>query len=189
MNKLNFSLCLLGLTLVGYESAVANAHSIQLHSDFSSINRSNNQTELTWCELPKILVQAQTSEPIQTQPGPKEMQVELLSARVTDRVLTVTIRYITQDVSFINTNYPIEEVSFIEDDTAKQHSVLQDSPGKYLASPKYASGSKELINLSLNSNSKAEIAWFKFPAPSPDAKTISINIPEVVPFDGVTIQR
>ncbi|MEM8777516.1 MAG: hypothetical protein AAGF26_01325 [Cyanobacteria bacterium P01_G01_bin.49] len=121
------------------------------------------------------------------------MQVELLSAKVTGQILTVTIRYVPgENASFASTNYPIKEVSYIEDATAKQYSVLQDESGLYLASPKSNTSSQrrgEMINLGVSSSGGPKIAWFKFPAPPSEAQTISINIPEVAPFDGVAIQQ
>ena len=202
MTKLNiFSLVLFCLTLISCNSIAANTPQTQLKNDnsFSSttsnlstenkIKSVDNQAEVT--QKPQsVAQQTQSSAPIQIQPGPKEMQVELLSAKVTGKVLTVTIRYVPgENVSFASTNYPIEQVSYIEDATAKQYGVLQDQSGLYLASPKTGKSSNEIINLGVSSSSGAAIAWFKFPAPSPEAQTVSINIPQVAPFDGVTIQR
>ena len=127
---------------------------------------------------------AQASEPIATQPGPKQTQVELVSTKVTGKILTVTLRYLPrEDESITSINYLIEQVSYIEDDTGKQVGVLQNEQEEYLASPR----SGNLINFAVASD--PAIVWFKYPVPSPETQTISINIPEVVPFDGVPVQR
>ncbi len=137
-----------------------------------------------------------TSEAIDTQPGPGGTHVQLLSAKVAGQILNVTILYVKPDEDYGNTgvNYPIDDVSYIDDNTAQQYGVLKNESGKYLASPKQRETSNsnevDLEEISLRVYSgKSEPAWFKFPAPSPETQTISINIPEVGPFVGVPVQR
>lgn len=139
----------------------------------------------------KLAQQTQSTGPIQTQPGSNGMQAELLSVQVTGEILTVTIRYVVgEDIKLASTNYPIKEVNYTDDATARQYGVLKDAEEKYLASPKSPAviQAGEIINVALTS-SGSEIAWFKFPAPPPEVQTISINIPEVAPFVGVEVQR
>ena len=116
------------------------------------------------------------------------MPVELITTKVTGKILTVTLRYLPPidggDLLY-STGYPPEQVSYIEDATAKQYGILQDESGSYLASPL----STKTGNLNIDVISSPLIVWFKFPAPSPEAQTISINIPDVAPFDGVPVQR
>ena len=61
--------------------------------------------------------------------------------------------------------------------------MLKDNDGKWLASP--INGKDLWVQLA---NSPV-IVWFKFPAPAATSKTVSINIPEVAPFDGVPVTR
>lgn len=125
-----------------------------------------------------------TSEPVQTQFGPNGSEVDLMTAKVTGDIMTVTLRYRTLPNESMRTNYSIEEVSYIDDATSTRYGVVQDQTDAWLASPKNAVG-----NISININNDSEIAWFKFPAPPPTAQTISINVPEVSPFDGVSVER
>ncbi len=125
-----------------------------------------------------------SAEPAQTQYGPDNAEVDLMSAKVTGDIMTVTLRYRTMPDESMGTNYPIEEVSYIDDASSKRYGVLQDEAEDWLASPKNAVG-----NISINIYDDAEITWFKFPAPPPEAQTISINVPEVSPFDGVSVER
>ena len=124
------------------------------------------------------------SEPVQTQFGPDGSEVDLMTAKVTGDIMTVTLRYRTQPNERMRTNYPIEEVSYIDDATSTRYGVVQDQTDTWLASPKNAAG-----NISININNDSEIAWFKFPAPAPETQTISITVPEVSPFDGVSVER
>ncbi|MGF1481933.1 MAG: hypothetical protein ACFB4I_21045 [Cyanophyceae cyanobacterium] len=125
------------------------------------------------------------AQPVQTQYGPDSSEVDLMPVKVTGDVMTVTVRYRSQNQESLSTRYPIAEVSYIDDATSKRYGVVQDQAGSWLASPKGSPDDSIRINIYDNS----AIAWFKFPAPPPEAQTISINIPEVSPFDGIEVER
>ncbi|MGC1310310.1 MAG: hypothetical protein WA885_24030 [Phormidesmis sp.] len=144
-----------------------------------TVQRNALETESTTDLAPKL-----ASEPAQTQYGPDNSEVDLMAAKVTGDIMTVTLRYRTLPNESLRTNYSINEVSYIDDATSKRYGVVQDESGAWLASPKNSVG-----NISININNNAEITWFKFPAPPPEAQTISINVPEVSPFDGVSVER
>lgn len=119
---------------------------------------------------------------IQTQPGPEGSQVALNKVAVTGDVLTVQVTYSGAK----GWSYPpVEDISVIDDATAQRIGVLKDNAGKPLASPLDGEGKKLWVNLSRS----PVIAWFKFPAPAATSKTVSVNIPEVAPFDGVPVTR
>jgi hypothetical protein len=132
---------------------------------------------------------AQASEVIETQPGPENASVELIKTKVTGQVLSVTLRYVPNTTTDID--IPLDLVNYIDDDTAKQYGVLKDESGKYLASPIYADDSSKIyVKLySEGDGGGPVVVWMKFPAPSPQTKSVSINIPGVGPFDGVPLQR
>lgn len=119
---------------------------------------------------------------IQTEQGPKGAQVALNKVKVTGDVMTVQLTY---------TGGPgvpqvkLSDVSLIDDTTAQRIGVLKDNDGKWLASPLSGNGD----SLSINLFESPAIVWFKFPAPPATSKTVSINIPDVVPFDGVPVTR
>ena len=122
------------------------------------------------------------AQAIQTQPGPKGSQVALQRVAVTGDVLTVQLAY----SGGTGYSHPkLDEISIIDDATAKQLGVLKDNAGSWLAAPKGAGGN----DLSVSLQNTPTIIWFKTPAPPATSKTVSINVPEVGPFDGVPVTR
>lgn len=120
---------------------------------------------------------------IQTQPGPNGSQVALNKVAVTGDVMTVQLTYTGGNGSQY---LKVDDISVIDDASARQIGVLKDTAGKPLAAP-LSSASKE--NLSFQLGRSPQIVWLKFPAPPATSKTISINLPGVVPFDGVPVTR
>lgn len=124
---------------------------------------------------------------IQTQAGPGGTQVALVRAQVTGDVLTVQLSYQPADDSYDSHDVPLDQVSVIDDATAQRYGVLRDAEKRWQASP-LASNDERVARLILN-DARPSVAWFKFPAPPATSKTVSINIPDVGPFDGVVVQR
>lgn len=120
---------------------------------------------------------------IQTQPGPKGSQVALNKVAVTGDILTVQLTY-NGGTDWQTPD--LKDVSVIDDATAQRIGVLKDGEGNYLASP-INGGVKSVLGFKLGAG--PQIVWFKFPAPPATSKTISINVPDVVPFDGVPVTR
>jgi hypothetical protein len=121
---------------------------------------------------------------IQQQPGPYGSQVSLTRAAVTGDVLTVQLSY---DGGKPYWSYiPVDRVSVIDDATSQQLSVLKDGQGNPLAAPLGTDGKQVRAATGQGSPS---VVWFKFPAPPATSRTVSINIPEVGPFDGVPVTR
>jgi hypothetical protein len=120
--------------------------------------------------------------------GPEGSEVSLVRARVTGNVLTVELSYRTPDqgTSWDSYYFDVDEVSVIDDTTSQRYGVLKDNAEAWMASPLDNDGKR--IRIQTN-DGKPSVVWFKFPAPPATASTISINIPEVSPFDGVTVQR
>lgn len=127
--------------------------------------------------------QAPAPAALQTQAGPSGSQVSVTRAQVTGDVLTVQLSY--SGPAAFNDVFLINEVSVVDDATAQKYSVLQSADGALMASPLFM-GNR--INVTVPQNQPA-VVWFKFPAPPPTSPTVSINIPNVGPFDGVTVSR
>lgn len=119
---------------------------------------------------------------IQSQPGPDGSQVDLLKVAVTGDVLTVTLRC-TGPEKYNSKSMALDKISVIDDATAQRIGVLKDNDGKWLASN--VSGNY----LGTACEAKPSIFWAKFPAPPATSKTVSINFPEIAPFDGVPVTR
>lgn len=119
---------------------------------------------------------------IQTQPGPKGSQVALNKVAVTGDVMTVQLSYVGGSGY---TSPELDQISVIDDATAQRISILKDNGGKWMAAPLNSSAKELWIGMGRD----PVIVWMKFPAPPATSKTVSINIPEVAPFDGVPVTR
>lgn len=119
---------------------------------------------------------------IQSQPGPDGSQVDLLKVAVTGDILTVTLR--CSGTEKINSKaFGLKDISVIDDATSQRIGVLKDGEGNWLASK--VAGNAIMTECTV----KPGVFWAKFAAPSAGAKTVSINLPEVAPFDGVPVTR
>lgn len=123
-----------------------------------------------------------TQTAIQSQAGPGGSQVELLTAKVTGDILTVTFRC-TGPEKYNTESFLLDDISIIDDATSQRIAVLKDNDGKWLASNPSAN------RISANCGTPPGILWAKFPAPPATSQTISINLPETAPFDGVPVTR
>lgn len=112
--------------------------------------------------------------------------MDLTRVQVTGNLLTVELRYSpvagATAPQFVYLNLP--EVSVIDDTTSQRFGVLQDEAKTWMAAPMDG----QRISLLLR-NGQPGVVWFKFPAPPATSPTVSINIPNVSPFDGVPVQR
>jgi len=143
---------------------------------------------------PSPLVQAAPAPVAVTQPvaaiatgaGPEGSQVSLVKARVTGNVLTVELSYRNPDPSWQAYYFDVDQVSVIDDTTSQRYGVLKDNTESWMASPLATDGKRIRVQ---TKDGKPSVVWFKFPAPPASSSTVSINIPDVSPFDGVTVQR
>lgn len=125
---------------------------------------------------------------IQSQPGPDGAQVDLLKVAVTGDILTVTMRCSSEDRH--NTEmFRITDISVIDDATSQRLGVLKDNAGNALVSKFNKGAQPQYDYMSAQCEQKPGVIWAKFPAPPSTTKTVSINFPEVAPFDGVPVTR
>ena len=124
-----------------------------------------------------------------TQPGPKGTQAALTKVRVTGDILTVELQFTQPAAADSNSETvraEIDQVSYIDDATSRKYNVLKDQAGLYMALP--LDYSKKSVSVNVRKTGPA-IMSFKFPAPPATSSTISLSLPEVGSFDGITIQR
>lgn len=124
-----------------------------------------------------------------TQPGPKGTQVALTKARVIGDILTVELQAslpATADANVETVRAEIDQVSYIDDATSRKYNVLKDQSGLYMALP--LDYSKKSVAADARKSGPG-IMSFKFPAPPATSSTISLSLPDVGSFDGITIQR
>jgi len=134
-----------------------------------------------------------TTVAIQSQPGPEGRSVDLLRASVAGDVLSVVLSYRAGPGNRSNgrrwhnsSQIKIDEVSAIDDATSQRLGVLKDDRGQWMAAPL---ASDEPDEVKIEAGDEDVQAWFKFPAPSAGAKTVSINIPGAGSFDAVPVAR
>ncbi|MDU0369623.1 hypothetical protein ACFPAF_04390 [Hymenobacter endophyticus] len=124
-----------------------------------------------------------------TQPGPKGTQVALTKARVIGDILTVELQAslpATADGNYETVRADIDQVSYIDDATSRKYNVLKDQSGLYMALP--LDYSKKSVAADARKSGPG-IMSFKFPAPPATSTTISLSLPGMGSFDGITIQR
>ncbi len=125
---------------------------------------------------------------IQSQPGPDGSQVDLLSAKVTGDILTVTLRCSSAE-KYQSESLRVSQISVIDDATSQRIGVLKDAEGNEMVSNLSTVGNAENHSMSVDCTKNPGVIWAKFPAPPATSKTISLTLPSIAPFDGVPIQR
>jgi hypothetical protein len=125
---------------------------------------------------------------IQSQPGPGGSQVDLLKVSVTGDILTVTMRCSSEERNN-SEMFRIANISVIDDATSQRLGVLKDNTGNALVSDFNKASQSQYDYLRADCEQKPGVIWAKFPAPPPTSTTVSINFPEVAPFDGVPVTR
>src|SRR5262245_33668487 len=126
---------------------------------------------------------------IATRQGPDGLEVDLARVGFAGDLMTIELRYRNPTAKEIWLDmFRLDQVSFIDDATSKRYSVVKDQSGQYMASPFSRLGDGS-INPHYVKENGYSIVWFKFPAPPTTTQNISINIPNVSPFDGIRIQR
>jgi hypothetical protein len=197
MRTYNIAFATFLLSLVLFLGCSSNSHAVG-----GSVDPTPQKTDSQAVESRGVIRQtptpqspATTSPPdrfkaIATRPGSGGLEVDLTDVAVSGDVLTVSLRYRNMTHRYATVRFPIEEVSIIDDATSRRYGVLRDQSGQYIAAPLYRESS---VKLTVKSQKQIpgiyEVAWFKFPAPPPEAQTISINVPKVAPFDNIRIQR
>jgi hypothetical protein len=130
---------------------------------------------------------------IATRLGAGGLEVDLMRAGVTGDLFAVELRFRNSNKGYGNhrdIQFPIEQVSLVDDATSRRYSVLKDQTGQYMAAPMIDWEGKPIQSIYLRIDPESDgIMWFKFPAPPPQAQTVSINIPRIAPFDNIRIQR
>lgn len=125
---------------------------------------------------------------IQSQPGPDGSQVDLLSVKVTGDILTVTLRCSSQE-KHNRESLRVNQISVIDDATSQRIGVLKDNEGGAMVSNLSRSSNSDYDTMGVDCTSKPGVMWAKFAAPPATSKTVSINFPNIAPFDGIAVQR
>ncbi len=128
---------------------------------------------------------------LQTQYGPDGLELDLLSAKVSGNVLSVSMMLRNpNEKGYPGVTFALEEVNYIDNVKSQKYSVLKDEKGKWLAAPlaELARGNEKLFGTSVTVGpGKRTVFWYKFPAPPEGVTKIEINIPEFSPFIDTTM--
>lgn len=133
---------------------------------------------------------------LQTQYGPDGMEVDLVRAKISGKVLSVVFAFRNVGKDSAKVQYYIADVHYIDNTESKKYHVLKDEKETWLAGPiefvRQHSGGKwnkiAVTNVYLNTGEK-KIIWYKFPPPPDGVTHIQINLPDISPFDDVEITR
>ena len=77
------------------------------------------------------------------------------------------------------------EVALIDAAGGKKYEVLKDEKGAYISSSRAGWPDRWEAHMGPGAS---QVIWMKFPAPPPEVKTITLQIPQVPPFDDLQIQ-
>lgn len=117
-----------------------------------------------------------------SQPGPDGTQLDLISAKVTGDILTITLRCSGPE-TVNHESFELSEVSIIDNTTAQRISVLRDDGGKWMATD------ADDRTMAVGCEQEPGVIWMRFPAPPVTSPTVSLSMPGVAPFDGIAVTR
>jgi len=128
------------------------------------------------------------AEVIQTQESSlwDGVEVDLLSVKVRNNILTVKIKFRNEGEESQKLGAYYESCYIMDETNQKKYFVLKDSDGKYIAGPKGGDHKGGYFEFTIEP-SKSKGIWMKFPAPEKSPETISLSIPGVFPFEEVEL--
>lgn len=110
---------------------------------------------------------------------------EVSEFRRKGNTLTAKVRLVNKRADRSEPEIHWKEVALIDTAGGKKYEVLKDEKGAFLASTQQ--GWTDRWHEWIDGNS-SQIVWMKFPAPPPEVKTITLQMPKMPPFDDLTIQ-
>ncbi|MGI9526786.1 MAG: hypothetical protein ACR2MS_06735 [Weeksellaceae bacterium] len=116
---------------------------------------------------------------IETKVVGENIKVHLEKVQTVGQILMV--EFLVEQEGFELQGVDASEINIIDDATSKTYGLLKDDAGNYMGSPKAIDDSEIDFN-------KGRIS-LKFPALPAESKTVSITVPKVGTFNGITIQK
>ena len=135
-----------------------------------------------------------TAAPAATPPGGalavQETNFSGVTAEVTEfrrkgNTLTAKVRYTNRGSADAEPDISYGEAYLIDTGAGKKYQVLRDEKGAYIAGLKPGWTYRWYDRLKPGERG---LIWMKFPAPPPEVKVITLQIPSVPPFEDVPIQ-
>jgi hypothetical protein len=110
---------------------------------------------------------------------------EVTEFRRKGNTLTGKVRLTNKTAAKVEVEIYWKEVSLVDAAGGKKYEVLKDEKGTFISSlrPGYIDRWGEWIE-----PATSQVIWMKFPAPPPEVKTITLQLPKTPPFDDLQIQ-
>jgi hypothetical protein len=115
----------------------------------------------------------------------KGITADVTEFRRKGNTLTAKVRFSNRGSEETTPEVKYGDVYLIDTGGGKKYNVLRDEKGAYIAalysgwSDRWWHGMKP---------SESQVIWIKFPAPPPEIKAITLNLPNTPPFEDVPIQ-
>ena len=110
---------------------------------------------------------------------------EVSEFRRKGNTLTAKVRLVNKRAERKDPEIHWKDVALIDTAGGKKYEVLKEEKGTFLASTQQ--GWNDRWHEWIDGNS-AQTVWMKFPAPPPEVKSITLQLPNTPPFDDLTIQ-
>ena len=110
---------------------------------------------------------------------------EVTEFRRKGNTLTGKVRLTNSSAARVEVEIRWKEVSLVDAAGGKKYEVLKDEKGAFISSTRagWTEGWSERIE-----PATSLVIWMKFPAPPPEVKTITLQLPKTPPFDDLQIQ-
>lgn len=114
-----------------------------------------------------------------------------ISAAVTEfrrkgNTLTAKVQIVNHGLESPQAEVKFDEVYLIDTGAGKKYNVLRDEKGAYIASLRSGWGDRWYDTMKPG---ESYLLWMKFPAPPPEVKVISLQLPNTPPFEDLNIQE
>ena len=115
----------------------------------------------------------------------KGVLAEVTEFRRKGNTVTAKIRLTNRGSEDPQVEIKYEAVYLIDTGAGKKYNVLRDEKGEYIAATNPGWADRWYTRLK---QTEAQVIWMKFPAPPAEAKAITLQLPNMPPFEDVAIQ-
>ena len=128
-------------------------------------------------------------EAIQTQPTTDgNLEASLTRAQAKGDVLTVMVQVKNVSSSIAKLSFYYQDVYYTDVKEKKKYFILKDADGKYIAGPKAYDTYGGSFEYNIEPGAQ-KIMWCKLPAPPETTESITVFIPDCLPFEDIEIAR
>ena len=99
--------------------------------------------------------------------------------------LTAKVRLVNHGSERAEPDIHFEEVYLIDTGAGKKYNVLKDEKNEYIASLRSGWSNRWYETIAPG---ESYVLWMKFPAPPPETKAITLQLPGMPPFEDLNIQ-